>query len=162
VSVDFGKARQVFFGKSPLTKAITSGAFGVSTTLTMDQVRDAAALTCREYPVKKRLLQSMAPRIVQRKSGHEVIAYGALTQRKTPNGGSVQTVLDNALDVQWELALGTGIPGYACVILLARYTERSGKINEVEELQYFLNELERNLRVLDSQAEIRLTDRKGQ
>jgi hypothetical protein len=47
VSVDFGKARQVFFGKSPLTKAITQGAFGVSTKLTMDQVRDAAAITCR-------------------------------------------------------------------------------------------------------------------
>ena len=41
----------------------------------MDQVRDAAAITCREYPVKKRFMQSMAPRIVQRKSGREVIAY---------------------------------------------------------------------------------------
>jgi hypothetical protein len=162
VSVDFGKARQVFFGKSPLTKAITSGAFGVSTVLTMDQVRDAAALTCKEYPVKKRFLQSMAPRIVQRKSGQQVIAYGALTQRRTASGGSVETVLDNALDVQWELALGAGLPGYACVIILARYTERSGKIDEVEELQYFLNELERNLRVLDPRAEISLTDRKRQ
>ena len=38
-------------------------------------------------------------------------------------------------------------------------TETSGKINEVEELQYFLNELERNLRRLDPQAEISLTDR---
>ena len=59
------------------------------------------------------------------------------------------------------LALGTGLPGYACVIILARYTERSGKINEVEELQYFLNELERNLRALDPRAEISLMDRKG-
>ena len=38
---DFGKAHQVFFGKSPLTRALTRGAFGVSTKLTMDQVRDA-------------------------------------------------------------------------------------------------------------------------
>jgi hypothetical protein len=68
-------------------------------------------------------------------------------------------VLDNALDVRWELALGAGLPGYAYVIILARYTERSGKINEVEELQYFLNELERNLQTLDPQAEISLTDR---
>jgi len=57
VSVDFGRARQVFFGKSPLTKELTRGAFGVSTKPTMDQVRDAAAITCREYPVKKRFLQ---------------------------------------------------------------------------------------------------------
>lgn len=55
MSVDFGKARQVFFGKSPLTKALTRGAFGVLTKLTMDQVRDAAAITCRECPVKKRV-----------------------------------------------------------------------------------------------------------
>ena len=139
MSVDFGKARQVFFGKSPLTKELTRGAFGVSTKLTMDQVRDAAAITCREYLVKKRFMQSMAPRIVQRKSGHE-------------------TVPDTASDVRWELALGAGVPGYAYAIILARYTETSGKINEVEELQYFLNELERNLRRLDPQAEISLTD----
>jgi hypothetical protein len=36
---------------------------------------------------------------------------------------------------------------------------RRHKINEVEELQYFVNELERNLRRLDPQAEISLTDR---
>ena len=138
MSVDFGKPRQVFFGKSPLTKELTRGAFGVSTKLTMDQVRDAA-ITCREYLVKKRFMQSMAPRIVQRKSGHE-------------------TVPDTASDVRWELALGAGVPGYAYAIILARYTETSGKINEVEELQYFLNELERNLRRLDPQAEISLTD----
>ena len=100
MSVDVGKARQVFFGKSPLTKELTRGAFGVSTKLTMDQVRDAAAITCREYPVKKRFMQSMAPRIVQRKS--------------------------TASDVRWELALGAGLPGYAYAIILARYTETSG------------------------------------
>jgi hypothetical protein len=159
VSVDFGKARQVFFGKSPLTKELTRGAFGVSTKLTMDQVRDAAAITCREYPVKKRFMQSMAPRIVQRKSGHEVIAYGGLARRRTASGESVETVPDTASDVRWELALGAGVPGYAYAIILARYTDTSGKINEVEELQYFLNELERNLRRLDPQAEISLTDR---
>jgi hypothetical protein len=48
------------------------------------------------------------------------------------------------------------------VISLARYTETSGKINEIEELQYFLNELERNIRALDPGAEISLTDRKPQ
>ncbi len=79
--VDFGKPRQVFFGKSPLTRALTRGALGVSTNLTMDQVRDAAALTCREYPVKKRFLQPVGPRIVQRKGGREAIAYGSLTYR---------------------------------------------------------------------------------
>ena len=36
--------------ESPFTKELTRGAFGVSTKLTMDQVRDAA-ITCREYPV---------------------------------------------------------------------------------------------------------------
>ena len=31
-----------------------------------------------------------------------------------------------------ELALGTGLPGYAYVIILVRYTETSGKINDRE------------------------------
>jgi hypothetical protein len=48
-------------------------------------------------------MQSMAPRIVRRKSGHEVIAYGALTQRKTASGGSVETVLDNAYELERNL-----------------------------------------------------------
>ena len=100
-------------------------------------------------------MQSMAPRIVQRKSGREIIAYGGLAR-------TLETVPDTAADVRWELALGPGLPGYACVIFLARYTETSGKINEIEELQYFLNELERNLRRLDPQAQISLTGRKGQ
>lgn len=122
----------MFFGKSPLTKELTRGAFGVLTRLTMDQVRDAADITCREYPVKKRFMQSTAPRIVQRKSGHEVIAYGGLARRRTASGESVETVPDAASDVRWELALGTGLPGYAYVIILARYTETSGKTNDRE------------------------------
>jgi hypothetical protein len=44
-------------GDRALTKAITGGEWGVSTKLTMDQVRDAAAITRREYPVKKRFMQ---------------------------------------------------------------------------------------------------------
>ena len=74
MSVDFGKARQAIFGKSTLAKEVTRGAFGVSTKLTMDRVRDAAAVTCREYPVKKRSVQSTAPRIVERKSSGRVAA----------------------------------------------------------------------------------------
>lgn len=162
MSVDFGKPGQVFFGKSPLTKALIRGAFGVSTALTMDQLREAAALTCRDYPVKKRFMNLMGPRIVQRKNGLEVIAYGYLRKRNTSSGESVEIVPDSAFDMKWELALGAGLVGYAYVILLARHTETSGKINEVEELQYFLNELERNLRALDPKAGISLVDRREQ
>jgi hypothetical protein len=81
-------------------------------------VRDAAVITCREYPVKKRFMQSMAPRIVQRKSGREVIAYGGLARRRTASGELVETVPHTAADVRWELALGTGLPGYAQAPLL--------------------------------------------
>jgi hypothetical protein len=102
----------------------------------------------------------MGPRVVERKNGREVIAYGSLTKRRTASGDLVETVLDAAIDLKWELALGTGLPGYEYVVILARHTETSGKINEVEELQYFLNELERSLRRMDPQAEITLTERK--
>jgi hypothetical protein len=76
----------------------------------MDQVRDAAAITCGKYPVKKRFMQSMASRIVQRKSGREVIAYGSLAAEDSERE-FVETVPDTATDVRWELALGTGLPG---------------------------------------------------
>jgi hypothetical protein len=66
-------------------------------------------------------MQSMAPRIVQWKSGHEVIAYGGLERRRIASGEFVETVPGTAPDVRWELALGT--------------PETSGRINEVEELQ---------------------------
>jgi|HubBroStandDraft_5_1064220.scaffolds.fasta_scaffold121485_2 hypothetical protein len=83
VSVDFGKPRQVFFGKSPLTKELTRGAFGVSTKLTMDQVRDAA-ITCREYPVKKRLTYCLLPvRMLSRTGLNGLISSGRDVPRAT-------------------------------------------------------------------------------
>ena len=63
MSVDFGKARQVFFGKSPLTKELTRGAFGVSTKLTMGEVRDAALISA-----------------AQRVEHYEMAAYGCVRE----------------------------------------------------------------------------------
>jgi hypothetical protein len=57
-------------------------------------VRDPAAINCREYPVKKRFMQSDGATIVQRKSGREAIAYGGLARRRTASGEFVATVPD--------------------------------------------------------------------
>jgi hypothetical protein len=66
----------------------------------MDQVRDAAAIICREYPIKKRFMQSMAQRIVQRKSDHEVIAYDGLARRRTARHAETSGTINEVEELQ--------------------------------------------------------------
>lgn len=69
--------------ESPFTKELTRGAFGVSTKLTMDQVRDAA-ITCREYPVKKRLTYCLLlVRMLSRTGLNGLISSGRDVPRAT-------------------------------------------------------------------------------
>ena len=69
--------------ESPFTKELTRGAFDVSTKLAMDQVRDAA-ITCREYPVKKRLTYCLLPvRMLSRTGLNGLISSGRDVPRAT-------------------------------------------------------------------------------
>jgi hypothetical protein len=65
----------------------------------MDQVRDAAAIHLRGISVKKRFMQSIAPWIVQRKSGRGVIAYGGLARRRTARHAETSGTID-AVEVE--------------------------------------------------------------
>lgn len=150
MSVSFGKPKTAWYGKTRLTKAISREGFGISTELDIDKVQDAAVQTCKEFPVKKaRLIRSPMKPLIRVRKGVEVISYGIVgTNSKT--GGEYMSV------PRWELALGSGAGGYKYRIVLAYATLISGKIDEVEELEYFLNEMERNVRNLDSRAAINL------
>jgi hypothetical protein len=154
MSIGFGKPKTAWYGKTRLTKVINRGGFGVSTGLDIDKVRVVAIQTCNEFPVKKaRLIRSPMRPLIRVRKGVEVISYGIVaTSKKT--GEEYMPV------PSWELALGNGTGAYRYRITLAYAKLFSGKIDEVEELEYFLNELERNLRRLDPQAMIALLEQR--
>jgi hypothetical protein len=151
MSVNFGKATTAWFGNTSLTKAINRGGFGLSTSLDLSKVQDAADRTCKEYPVKQaRLVRTpMRPMIMESK-GREVISYGL--------AGPDKSGRERVFGPSWQLALGGPTDGYQFTIILVYAQLHSGKIDEVKELEYFLNELERNLRDLDPQAMINLVE----
>ncbi len=150
MSVDFGKPQTAWYGKSKLTKAINRGGFGLATSLGLDKVQEAAVRTCREFPVKKaRIVRSPMKPVIMTKKGAEVIAYGMVDTNK-------KTGKEYVLIPEWELALGSGADSHNFRIILRYAKLYSGKISEVEELEYFLNELERNLRHLDPEATVEL------
>jgi hypothetical protein len=153
VTVNFGKAKQAWVGKSPLTKAIMNGAFGIATSLDIGQVQEAAARTCADFPVKNRkLLGTYKPCIQADRPNREreVIAYGSTTRAKTGK--------DIVITPCWKLGLGSGVQDHQFTIVLLYAKLTSGKIDEVEELEYFLNELERVLRESDPKATVDLVE----
>lgn len=152
MSVSFGKATTAWYGKTKLTKTINKNGFGVSTSLDIGQVQAAAMQACHEFPVKKAPLvrTPMKPMLATRK-GVDVIAYGLIhTSKKTGK--------EFVAGESWALALGSGISRYNYRIVLTYAELHSGTIDEVKELEYFLNEWERNLRNQDPQATIELIE----
>lgn len=150
MSVSFGNPKTAWYGKTRLTKDINNSGFGISTDLDISQVQAAAVQTCREFPVKKaRLTRSPMKPVITAKKGVEVIAYGVV-------GTNKQTGKEYVAPSSWHLALGSGTGEYKYRIVLAYAQLYSGKINEVEELEFFLNELERNLQHQDPRARIEL------
>lgn len=148
MSVSFGKAKQAWVGKSALTKQLMNGAFGVSTSLDMNKLRDAAAHTCEQFPAKDCgfLLGRHKPVIqINSRLKQQVIAYGRISKTS-----------QRVFPIDWELGLRPGVQGYQFMISVVHASLTSGKIDQVEEMEYFINELERNLGDLDPQAAISL------
>jgi hypothetical protein len=145
LSVSFGKPGTAFVGKTNLTKAIHGNGFGITTSLDAPTVWQTARKTCREYPERKEWLTGLhGPRIQHsNRAGAELITYGMLTKDQ-----------DQVSVRHWALALAKGTGNYSYTLRLAYAKLVSGKIDHIEELEYFLNELEGNLRLLDPNAAI--------
>jgi len=152
MSVSFGNPQTAWYGKSKLTKQIQQG-FGLSTKLDIGQVQEAAVRTCKEFPPKKVPLvrDQRKPMIMGDGKGNDLIWYGL--------AGVGKSGKERVYGPQWKLALGSGTAGYQYTIALAYAKLYSGKISDVVELEFFLNELERNLREADPQATISLLSR---
>jgi hypothetical protein len=75
MSVSFGKPTTAWFGNTTLTKAINRGGFGISTSLDLGKVQDAAVGTCTDYPVKQaRLVRTPMKLMIMESKGQEVIS----------------------------------------------------------------------------------------
>lgn len=147
MSVTFGKVTTAFFGKTSLTKSISNGAFYIKSTLDLAQVWQVAAQTCEGYPPKRKRIGGEYRAVIRReRSGHEFIAYGSSSLSKS--GGYI------VLIPEWKLAC-VEVQGYK-VFKLASAKVFSGAISEVQEMEFWINEFERNLRSRDPGATVTL------
>lgn len=145
MSVTFGKVTTAFFGKTSLTKAICNGAFWIRSSLDIAQVWQVAARTCEEYPPKRRRISGECRAVIRReRSGAQFIAYGSSALSKI--GEHIVLIPD------WKLAC-VEIGGYK-VFKLASAQLASGAITEVQEMEYWINEFEHNLRAHDPAATV--------
>ncbi len=149
MSVDFGNSKTAWYGKTKLTKAIHRNGFGVATSLSISEVGNAVELTCRKYPEKKALFRQIMKPVTAVERGHSVVSYGTVYPSK-------QTGKEIVVGAEWKLGLSGPVGSYQYRIVLVHAKLHSGKIDEVEELGHFINELERNLRDMDPAARIDL------
>lgn len=147
MTVDFGTPKTAYIGKTALTKQLLAGRFAISTLLDISAIRDTTVETCETFPKKHvKIFGDYGPAIMNdRRLRREVISYGSIrTSKRTGN--------PIVLSPEWKLVL-VEIDDDAA-LAVAEVSLTSGKISYVEEMQYFLNELEINLRKRDSEAYI--------
>jgi hypothetical protein len=149
MSVDFSDAKTAWYGKTKLTKAIHRNGFGLATSLTIGEVGKAIELTCKEFPEKKAFFREIMKPVTSLEGGHNVISYGGVVIGKKAGKEIVPVP-------EWKLGLAGPVDSYKYRIVLLKAKLHSGKIDEVEELGHFINELERNLRGMDPAARIDL------
>jgi hypothetical protein len=150
MSVDFGSANTAWYGKTKLTKTIHRNGFGLATSLSVGEVGTAIELTCKGFPEKKAIFRQTLKAVTSVQKGHNVISYGNVARDKTGREIVVMPA--------WKLGLAGPVGNYAYRIVLVHATLHSGKIDEVEELGHFINELESNLHGMDPAAKIDLLD----
>lgn len=148
MSVDFSKSKTAWYGKTKLTKAIHRNGFGLTTSLSISEVGNAIELTCRQYPEKKTFFREIMKPVTSVEKGGSVISYGGAIMGKA--GKEV------VIAARWKLGLAGPVDNYKYRIVLLHAKLTSGKIDEVEELGHFVNELEQNLRTMDPEARIDL------
>jgi hypothetical protein len=147
MSVTFGKVTRAFFGKTSLTKTIFNGVFVVKSSLDIAEVWQMAAETCDGYPPKHRRLGGEFRAVIRReRSGREFIAYGSSIKSKS--GENIVLIPD------WKLACGESRGCMFFKIASARLL--SGSIKEVEEMESWINEFERNLQNRDPGSAVTL------
>lgn len=147
MSVTFGRVTRAFFGKTSLTKTIFNGTFVLKSSLDIAQIWQIAAETCDNYPPKPRRIGGEFRAVIRRESsGRQFISYGSSIKSKS--GEHIVLIPD------WELALRESRAHIFFKIASARLL--SGSIKEVEDMEFWINEFERNLRNRDPGSSVTL------
>lgn len=147
MSVTFGKVTRAFFGKTSLTKTIFNSVFVLKSSLDIVEVWQLAGQTCDEYPPKRRRIGGEFRAVIRReRSGEEFIAYGSSIDSKS--GAHIVLIPD------WMLTCGENRDHMFFKLTSARLL--SGSIKEVEELESWINEFERNLQKRDPGSAVTL------
>ena len=149
MSVSFGKPQtawlSMYGSKTALTKQIRDKGFRLRTSLGVNDIYAIMAVTCRDYPIKKRPLgQKAGAMFYSNRKYSNVIGFGLLSK----DGKSI-------IGPDWILGLTAG-EGQDKALKLLYAKLLSGKIHDEDEMETCLNELERNLRDRDPHAEITL------
>lgn len=152
MTVSFGSPKTAWFGKTALTKSILKGYFRINTTLGFDEIEQAIVETCTNYPVKTRhfLGDEKVVYRYRKQVKQKVVSYGSFSTAKDGD--------DFVAAPEWSLApvviRDNGKEYKVFKVVTAKMV--SGKINNVEEMECFLNELEQRLRRQDAQAAVTL------
>jgi hypothetical protein len=147
VSVTFGRVTRAFFGRTSLTKTIFNGVFVVKSSLDIAEVWPVAAETCDGYPPKRRRIGGEFRAVIgHERPGQEFIAYGSSIKSKS--GEHIVLIPD------WKLACGENRG--RTFFRIASATLLSGSIKEVEEMESWINEFERNLQNRDPGSTVTL------
>jgi hypothetical protein len=138
VTVDFGKARQAYIGRTPLTKRVTQGLW-ITSWLDDNAIWTAIDALCATYPTKKSLGSTKGP----------MVFYPRLGKRRSLGYG---TLSRGVIVPDWTFEVQGAAPHRHLNVVHAKAI--SGKIEQVVEMELVLNTLERELRRLDEHASI--------
>lgn len=151
MSVTFGKTKATVFGnQTALTKQIRKHGFRVDTDLDSARIRELILSTCENFPPKEeRLIGTFGPRVINNSFAKNVISYGHISIHDKNGKKYVKVTL-----ARWSLVLAEAGDHRALRLSTAKLA--NGSIQEVEEMEHFVNELEQNMQVDDATASITL------
>lgn len=137
--------------KSVGAKRLLAGSFTISTSLEVSDIQEALIDASRNFPRKKTMFGMSGPVIMRDKRlDLEVVAYGSIAKTKT--GG------ETVLDPDWSLALRASDEA-SPELAVARLKGSGSEVSEIEEMEYFIIELECNMRTRDTSATTAITFR---
>jgi hypothetical protein len=132
--VEFGKTNQAVFGQSKLTKRIRQG-FWVTARVDDDTLWEIIEKVCNDFPKKKALLGPRGMMVFRaRDTKQRTIGFGTITKR-------------GSMVPDWTLGLGGTSPVWRLGVVHGKVI--SGKVEQVREMEFFLNELEAALQAKD-------------
>ena len=159
MSVAFGKIKTAAVGRTQLAKQIEKHGFRVDASLDTARIREVIRATCAQYPPKKKKWGGgfvadkdgpFRPLVIDTQLTRRVISYGIVRLKDGKERLSIS---------QWGLVLTEADGGRRLKLTYAKLA--NGQIQAVQEMEEFLNALEKNLQLDDPDASITMEGDSG-